>query len=86
MKVGPYPATHMLIWRPGYGDGGNHGFDEQLTSMGAVFIASGPAFKAGVTVEPFRNIHIYELMAEILDLLPAPNDGSLDSVRVVLRD
>ncbi|TDI92148.1 MAG: alkaline phosphatase family protein [Caldithrix sp.] len=72
--------------RTGYGDGGNHGFDDQLASMGATFIASGPAFKSGVMVEPFRNIHIYELMAKILDLLPAPNDGSLDSVRVVLRD
>ena len=77
----PYVARRL-----GYGHGGNHGFDNQLTSMGATFIASGPAFKSGVTVEPFRNIHIYELMAEILDLEPAPNDGALDSVRVVLRD
>ena len=80
-------SSHAYVdRRPGYGDGGNHGFDDQLTSMGATFIASGPVFKAGVTVDPFRNIHIYELMAEILDLLPAPNDGSLDSVKVVLRD
>ncbi len=79
-------SSHAYVdRRPGYGDGGNHGFDDQLTSMGATFIASGPAFKAGVTVEPFRNIHIYELMAEILDLKPAPNDGSLDSVRIMLK-
>jgi hypothetical protein len=53
--------------------------------MGATFIARGPAFKSGLAVAPFQNIHLYNLMAEILRLKPAPNDGSLDSLRVVLR-
>ncbi len=64
---------------------GNHGFDNQLLSMGALFIASGPAFKSGVVVPPFQNIHVYDLMAHLLSLRPAPNDGSLDSTRVMLR-
>ncbi len=71
--------------KPHYVTGGNHGFDNQLVSMGAIFIARGPAFKSGLVVTPFQNIHIYNLMAEILDLQPAPNDGNLDSLRVVLR-
>jgi predicted AlkP superfamily pyrophosphatase or phosphodiesterase len=70
-KVGPF--------------GGNHGYDNQLLSMGALFVASGPAFKSGVVVPPFQNIHVYDLIAHLLGLRPAPNDGSLDSTRVLLK-
>lgn len=72
--------------KPYYASGGNHGFDNRLSSMGGIFIARGPAFKSGFKGESFQNIHIYEMMAAILDLQPAPNDGSLDSVTVLLRD
>lgn len=65
--------------------GGNHGYDDTLSSMGALFIAAGPAFRQGIVVEPFQNVHLYELMAKITGLRPAPNDGSLDSVRALLR-
>lgn len=65
--------------------GGSHGYDHTLASMRALFLAAGPAFREGVVVPPFQNIHVYELMAEILGLTPAPNDGSLDSVRSMLR-
>jgi predicted AlkP superfamily pyrophosphatase or phosphodiesterase len=65
--------------------GGAHGYDNQLLSMGALFVASGPAFKRGLVVPPFQNIHVYSLVAEILKLKPAKTDGSLDSVRVLLR-
>lgn len=64
---------------------GTHGFDNQLVSMGALFVASGPAFKSGVVVPPFQNIHVYDLMARVLGLQPAPNDGSPDSTRAMLR-
>ena len=80
-------STHSYVdERPHYGEGGNHGYDPALKSMGATFIARGPAFKSGLVVEPFLNIHLYELMTAILNLPPAPNDGSLDSVRVMLQD
>jgi predicted AlkP superfamily pyrophosphatase or phosphodiesterase len=65
--------------------GGAHGYDNQLQSMGALFVASGPAFRSGLVVPPFQNIHVYSLVAEILKLKPAKTDGSLDSVRVLLR-
>jgi hypothetical protein len=63
---------------------GNHGYDNQTPNMRAIFIARGPAFKRGYTAEPFANVHLYNLMAHILELNPAPNDGNLDSVRTVL--
>ncbi|MFQ6675111.1 MAG: nucleotide pyrophosphatase/phosphodiesterase family protein, partial [Fidelibacterota bacterium] len=75
----PYARDH-----PGAYEGGSHGYDNRLKSMHATFVASGPAFKDGITVSPFRNVHLYELMCHILDLDPAANDGSLDSVRVML--
>ncbi len=65
--------------------GGAHGFLATDSSMHALFIASGPAFRSGATVAPFRNVHVYELICAVLGLRPAPNDGSLDSVRTLLR-
>ena len=52
--------------------------------MRATFLARGPAFGKGVVVEPFQNIHIYSLLANIMQLRPAPTDGALDSVKAVL--
>jgi predicted AlkP superfamily pyrophosphatase or phosphodiesterase len=64
---------------------GNHGFDNADSTMRAFFIASGPGFRRGAVVEPFQNIHVYDLVCRLLGLTPAPNDGSLDSVRAMLR-
>ena len=63
---------------------GAHGYPPETSSMQAIFLARGPAFKKGVMVPPFQNIHIYALLAHLLGLTPAPNDGSLDSVKSVL--
>ena len=65
--------------------GGNHGFDNRLTSMGATFIASGPAFEKGLIVEPFENIQLYNLMAAVLKIKPAANDGHFAVVKGMLR-
>ena len=64
---------------------GGHGYDNQLESMRAIFIAHGQAFKEGKVVEPFENIHIYNIMTKILGLMPAKNDGSFAVAREVLR-
>ncbi len=71
--------------RPEYAMGGNHGFDNALPSMGAFFVAAGPAFKQGVVVEPFSNIHLYNLFAHLLRVTPAPNDGDFAVVQPLLR-
>ena len=65
--------------------GGTHGYDPAYKSMHGFFIASGPAFKDGLTVSPFQNIHTYDLIAHILALNPVENDGCLDSVSVMLE-
>lgn len=37
--------------------GGNHGYDNALESMRAIFLARGPAFRQGIVVDPVENIH-----------------------------
>ncbi len=71
--------------RPDAFGGATHGYDNAAQSMQALFIASGPAFRSGAVVPPFQNIHVYELLCHVLEVAAAPNDGSLDSVRMLLR-
>ncbi|HEY4102068.1 MAG TPA: ectonucleotide pyrophosphatase/phosphodiesterase [Gemmatimonadales bacterium] len=72
-------ASRLLVLK------GEHGYDNQLPDMGALFVAEGPAFRRGITVPAFQNIHVYDLICHILGLHPAPNDGSADSTRAFLR-
>ena len=65
---------------------GAHGYDNQSVSMRAIFIAHGRAFKKGKIVEPFENIHVYELMCKILGIRPAKNDGNLERVKSTIRE
>jgi predicted AlkP superfamily pyrophosphatase or phosphodiesterase len=61
-----------------------HGYDPNLASMGATFIAWGPAFRKNTTLKPVENVHIYNLLCATLGLTPAPNDGDDRLVRQVL--
>jgi len=63
---------------------GAHGYPPATPSMQAIFLARGPSFKKGSVVPPFQNLHLYALLAHLLGVTPAPNDGSLDSVKAVL--
>ena len=65
--------------------GGEHGYPASAPSMQGLFIANGPRIKQGITVKPFENIHIYELMCAILGLQPAKNDGDPAVTRDMLR-
>ena len=55
--------------------GGNHGYDPALRSMQGLFVAAGPAFRAGATVPPFENVHVYAAMCLVLGITPARHDG-----------
>jgi len=63
---------------------GTHGWDPATSNMGALFIASGPAFKHHVEIPDVENIHIYNLLCSALGLKPAPNDGDQRLVRAAL--
>lgn len=53
--------------------------------MRALFVAHGPAFKDGVTVAPFLNIELYNVMADIMGITPSPNDGTPGSLDDILE-
>ncbi len=76
-----YYASHQSYYR-----GGTHGFDPEHSDMGAFFLAYGPAFKSGITLPAFKNIQLYNLMAKVLELEPAENDGDIEALKSILLD
>lgn len=64
---------------------GGHGYDNQHELMRATFIGYGPAFKRGFVSEPFESVDVYNLMAKILKVKPAKNDGKWKRIKKVLR-
>jgi predicted AlkP superfamily pyrophosphatase or phosphodiesterase len=65
---------------------GTHGYDPGFRDMHGLFVAGGPAVREGLVVEPFENIQIYDLLAAILELTPARNDGDPAVTRSFLRN
>ena len=61
-----------------------HGFDPKLDSMGATFIAWGPAFRHAAKIAPVENVHLYNLFCATLGLKPATNDGDRRLIPSVL--
>lgn len=55
--------------------------------MWASFFAVGPAFNRNFTIDwDIENIDLYSLMAAVLHLKPAPNDGNFTRVNPLLKD
>lgn len=59
---------------------GTHGYDINNKDVHAIFYAIGPDFKQGYLKPSFQNIHVYPLLAHLLNLKPAKTDGNLDSI------
>jgi predicted AlkP superfamily pyrophosphatase or phosphodiesterase len=64
---------------------GEHGFAPEDPSMRAVFVASGPSFRRGAVLPAFDNVDLYPLLAHLLRVRPAANDGDLSSTQAALR-
>jgi predicted AlkP superfamily pyrophosphatase or phosphodiesterase len=65
---------------------GEHGWDPAIMpEMKAIFYAEGPDIKAGVKLQPFENVNIYDFVAGILGLNPAKNDGDAQVLRPARR-
>ncbi len=57
--------------------GGNHGYDNEAPEMLALFIANGPAFRAGTKLAAFDNVAVAPLLRDLIGLPPAPGlDGT----------
>jgi alkaline phosphatase D len=66
---------------PYSGPRANHGFSPHERDMHSSFIATGPAFRSGVVVEPFEIVQLYNIMARTLGIEPAANDGAIETVQ-----
>lgn len=61
---------------------GIHGYDNLAPEMRAIFMARGPRvekkYPRGSVVAPFFNVEVYAFVAGLLNLEPAPNNGTLN--------
>ena len=48
--------------------------------MHSIFYAEGPAFRKGFTIDTLYNVDVYNIISEILNLTPAPNDGDRERI------
>ncbi|WP_461485176.1 alkaline phosphatase family protein, partial [Pedobacter sp.] len=65
---------------------GKHGFDNDMPDMQAIFYAWGPAFKEGITINSFENVHVYPLLAKILGLTYSHKiDGNIKVLAPILK-
>lgn len=65
---------------------GEHGFSPAYKEMHAIFYANGPAFKSGIEIETFQNVHVYPLICKILGLpIPGNIDGKLEVLESILK-
>jgi predicted AlkP superfamily pyrophosphatase or phosphodiesterase len=64
---------------------GNHGYDNAAPEMAALFIASGPAFRAGLSLPAFDNVDVYPLLARLIGVTPHPSDGDPATLEGALR-
>lgn len=64
---------------------GEHGYDNADPQMQALFIAHGPDFRSGLVVDAFPNVDVYPLLAHLLRITPAANDGDFATVAPMLR-
>jgi predicted AlkP superfamily pyrophosphatase or phosphodiesterase len=87
-ETGWYFATAAAIkkrWAEHPRDGGAHGYDPHDPTMRAVFVARGPAFKAGVVLPLFDNVDVYPLLTTVIGVKGDSGDGALDPVKAALR-
>jgi predicted AlkP superfamily pyrophosphatase or phosphodiesterase len=78
-------ATYEKGIAKGWQGGGSHGYDPALPSMRAIFIAHGPAFRERMTVPGFDNVDVYPLLARLMGISPADNDGDAQTLLPILK-
>lgn len=65
---------------------GDHGWRPQDPEMHGIFLAWGPAFKAGVRTGPVRNVDVQPMLLRVLELeAPGASDGDPDALNSILR-
>jgi predicted AlkP superfamily pyrophosphatase or phosphodiesterase len=65
---------------------GSHGYDNQEPDMQGMLIAYGPAFKQATQVEKLSMVDFYNVMARVVGIKPAANQGNPQALPLLLRD
>jgi hypothetical protein len=65
---------------------GIHGYDNLNRDMLGIFYAIGPDFKRNYDAGMLYNVDIYSLLAKLLEINPAPNDGQFERIKQVLKE
>lgn len=65
---------------------GEHSYAPEAPEMRATFVATGPDFIDGTQLPAFDNVDVYPLLARLLHITPAANDGTLEPLLPALRD
>uniref|UniRef100_A0A0N5AA63 NUC domain-containing protein n=1 Tax=Syphacia muris TaxID=451379 RepID=A0A0N5AA63_9BILA len=65
---------------------GNHGFDNRLRSMRAIFAAFGPDVVENREIPEFQNIELYNLFCDLLRIQPSPNNGTRGQLYAVMKN
>ena len=92
-RVMPIVSVADIGWSLIYSDdvddysnfNGTHGYDPENNEMHGIFYATGPAFKNNYRHNTFENIHIYPLIAEILNIKSVITDGNINYVKDMLK-
>lgn len=58
---------------------GNHGFDNRISSMRAVFMAHGPDFRRNTRIGPVNNVDVYPLLCELINIKCNANNGTISN-------
>lgn len=64
---------------------GNHGFDNSLESMRAIFMAKGPNFRPNVQITNLKNVDVYPLLCKLVEVNCHPHNGSMLPFRNALN-
>ena len=65
---------------------GHHGYDSMREEMHGIFMANGPAFKRGSSVPSLSNTDAYQVFCHVLDIEEAPNNGTFERVKPLLKN
>jgi hypothetical protein len=63
---------------------GNHGFDNQVKSMRAIFLARGPDFNANKQIGALNNVDVYPLLCYLIDMDCHSNNGTISNFKDAL--
>ncbi|XP_066968262.1 glycerophosphocholine cholinephosphodiesterase ENPP6-like [Macrobrachium rosenbergii] len=64
---------------------GSHGYNTDVQTMRGIFFARGPAFVEGTVIERIHMVDVYQVLTNVLEIVPKPNNGTWARVESAFR-